>query len=52
MIAFSGGIGEHREDVRRAVQELVGFLGGPRIEVAPAREELVIERAVRQLLAA
>ena len=52
VIAFSGGIGENREDVRRAVQELVGFLGGPRIEVAPAREELVIHRAVRRFLSA
>jgi acetate kinase len=50
VIAFSGGIGENRDDVRRAVQELLAFLGRPRIEVVPAREELVIDRAVRRLL--
>jgi acetate kinase len=52
VIAFSGGVGENREDVRRAVLELLGFLGRPRVEVVPAREDLVIARAVRQLLSA
>jgi acetate kinase len=52
VIAFSGGVGENREDVRRAVLELLGFLGQPRVEVVPAREDLVIDRAVRQLLSA
>ena len=50
VIAFSGGVGENRADVRDAVVELLGFLGEPRIEVVPAREDLVIARAVRQLL--
>jgi acetate kinase len=50
-IAFSGGVGENREDVRRAVLDLVGFLGDPRVEVVPAREDLVIARAVMHLLA-
>ena len=50
VIAFSGGVGENREDVRRAVLERLGFLGGPRVEVVPAREDLVIVREVRQLL--
>ena len=50
VIAFSGGIGENREDVRGAVRELLGFLGAPRVEVVPAREDLVIARAVRESL--
>ena len=52
VIAFSGGIGENRDDVRRAIADLLGFLGDVRVEVVPAREELVIARATRQLLAA
>ena len=51
VIAFSGGIGEHREDVRATVAERVGFLGA-HVRVVPAREELVIARHVRRLLAA
>ena len=50
VVAFSGGIGENREDVRRAVVERVRFLGEPRVEVVAAREDLVITRAVRSLL--
>jgi acetate kinase len=50
-IAFSGGIGENREDVRRGVVERLAFLGDLRVEVVPAREDLVIARAVRALLA-
>ena len=50
VVAFSGGIGENREDVRDAVLERLGFLGEPKVEVVPAREELVIARAVRHLL--
>ena len=52
VVAFSGGIGENRGDVRTAILELLGFLGEPRVEVVPAREDLVIARAVRQLLSA
>jgi acetate kinase len=51
VIAFSGGVGENREDVRRAVAEGVSFLDA-RVEVVPVREDLVIARAVRNLLAA
>jgi acetate kinase len=50
VVAFSGGIGENREEVRRAVVERVRFLGEPRVEVVAAREDLVIARAVRSLL--
>jgi acetate kinase len=49
VIAFSGGIGEHRADVRAAVADRVAFLGA-RVHVVPAREELVIARHVRRLL--
>jgi acetate kinase len=52
VIAFSGGVGENREDVRVAILAHLGFLGEPRVEVVPAREDLVIARAVRQLLSA
>jgi len=50
VIAFSGGVGENRADVRDAVLERLRFLGRPRVEVVPAREDLVIARAVRHLL--
>ena len=50
VIAFSGGIGEHREDVRNAIAERVAFLAA-RVHVVPAHEELVIARHVERLLA-
>jgi acetate kinase len=46
-LAFSGGVGENRADVRDAVAERLAFLGNFRVEVVPAREELVIAQAVR-----
>jgi acetate kinase len=49
-IAFSGGIGEHRADVREAILARVEFLGAE-AHVVPAREELVIARHVRRVLA-
>jgi acetate kinase len=51
-LAFSGGVGENRADVREAVVDRLGFLGDFRVEVVPAREDVVIARAVRDLLAA
>jgi acetate kinase len=51
-LAFSGGVGEHREDVRRAIVERLRFLGDFRVEVVAAREDVVIARAVRSLLGA
>ena len=51
VLAFSGGVGENREDVRAAIAERVRFLGELRVEVLPAREELVIADAVERLLA-
>jgi acetate kinase len=51
-LAFSGGVGENREDVRRAITERLRFLGDFRVEVVRAREEIVIAAAVRRVLAA
>jgi acetate kinase len=51
-LAFSGGIGENRSDVRAAICERVGFLGldEARVHVVPAREDVVIAREVRRVL--
>ena len=49
-LAFTGGIGEHAADVRQRIVGRVAFLGDFGVEVVPAREELVIARAVRDLL--
>jgi acetate kinase len=51
VLAFSGGIGENRADVRDAVAGRLAHLGAFRVEVVPAREEVVIARRVRALLA-
>ena len=51
VLAFSGGVGENRADVRAAVAERLSFVGEFRVEVVPAREELVIARAVEALTA-
>ena len=50
LLAFSGGVGENRADVREAVVERLRFLGDFSVEVVPAREELVLAGAVRDLL--
>ena len=50
VLAFSGGVGENRRDVREAVGERLAFVGEFRVEAVQAREELVIGRAVRGLL--
>jgi acetate kinase len=49
-IAFSGGVGENRADVRAAVAERLAFLGDVRAEVVPAREEQVIARETLRAL--
>jgi acetate kinase len=49
-LAFTGGLGENQQNVREAVVDRVACLGPFRVEVVPAREELVIARAVRSLL--
>jgi acetate kinase len=51
VLAFTGGIGEHAEDVRDRIVERARFLGGFRVEVVASREELVIATEVRELLA-
>ena len=48
-LAFSGGVGENRADVRDAIGERVRFLGDFTVEVVPAREDLVIAAGVRDL---
>ncbi|MEP7334403.1 MAG: acetate/propionate family kinase [Actinomycetota bacterium] len=50
-LAFTGGVGEGSADVRDRVCEQLAFLGDFDVVVVPAREELVIARAVRRLLA-
>jgi acetate kinase len=49
-LAFSGGVGENRDDVRAAVVERLRFLGSFAVQVVPAREDVVVARAVRVLL--
>ena len=51
-LAFSGGIGEHAHALREQIVERVRFLGDFRVEVVPAREELVIAAETRRLLEA
>jgi acetate kinase len=50
-LAFSGGVGENREDVRAAIAGRLRFLGDFTVEAVSAREELVIAEAVETLLA-
>jgi len=50
VLAFTGGVGEHAEDVRQAIVERVRFIGDFRVEVVTSREELVIAAETRQLL--
>jgi acetate kinase len=50
VLAFSGGVGENRADVRDAIAERLAFVGYFDTRVVPAREDLVIARQVRELL--
>jgi acetate kinase len=50
VLAFSGGVGENRADVREAVAERLSFLGSFETTPMPAREEMAIARGVRELL--
>jgi acetate kinase len=50
VLAFSGGVGENRPDVREAIAERTSFLGSFEAKVVPAREELAIAGSVRALL--
>jgi len=49
-LAFSGGIGENRADVRDAVARRLRFLGDFAVEAVPVREDVVVARHVRALL--
>jgi acetate kinase len=49
-VAFSGGVGENRADVRDAVAGRLRFLGDFRVAVVAAREDVMVARAVRSLL--
>jgi acetate kinase len=51
-LVFTGGIGEHAADVRERIVERVRFLGDFRVEVVPAREELVIAAETRRICSA
>jgi acetate kinase len=46
VLAFSGGVGENRAEVRDAIAARLGYLGDFALAVVPAREELVIASAV------
>ena len=50
-LAFTGGIGEHADDLRGRIVERVRFIGDFRVEVVTAREELVIAQETERLLA-
>lgn len=50
VLAFSGGVGENRADVRDAVAGRLRFAGEFRVEAVHSREELVIAEAVGELL--
>jgi acetate kinase len=51
VLVFTGGIGEHADDVRERIVDRVRFLGEFRVEVVESREELVIAMETRRLLA-
>ncbi len=51
-LAFSGGVGENRSDVRDAVADRLALLGNFRTVVVHAREDVMIARGVRGLLEA
>jgi acetate kinase len=50
VLAFTGGIGEHADEIRDRIVERARFLGDFRSEVVPSREELVIAAETRSLL--
>jgi acetate kinase len=51
-LAFTGGIGEHATPVREAICRLLASAGiSPRVDVVHAREDVMVMRGVRRLLA-
>ena len=51
VLVFTGGVGENRPDVRDAISAQLRFLGVFEVQVVHSREDLVIARLVRKLLA-
>lgn len=49
-LAFTGGIGEHAEPVRRRITQQLAWLGPFAVQVVPAREDVVAARAARSFL--
>ena len=49
-LVFTGGIGEHADDVRERIVERSRFLGDFAVEVVAAREELVVAAETRRVL--
>lgn len=50
VLAFTGGIGEHADEIRHRIAERARFLGDFRVAVVPSHEELVIAAETRSLL--
>jgi acetate kinase len=52
LLIFTGGIGEHSNQIRSAVADNLEFLGltGDKIQIVPAQEELQIARHCRALM--
>jgi acetate kinase len=52
LLVFTGGIGEHSNQIRSAVADNLEFLGltGDKIQIVPAQEELQIARHCRALM--
>ncbi|HEY3578106.1 MAG TPA: hypothetical protein VGK68_08975 [Gaiellaceae bacterium] len=50
VLAFTGGIGEHADEIRHRIVERARFLGDFRVAVVPSHEELVIAAETRSLL--
>jgi len=49
-VVFSGGVGEHRQEIRQAVMEGVHFINKPRVLIVPANEELLIAEKIRKFM--
>jgi acetate kinase len=50
-LAFTGGVGENSARIRDAICTRLGYLGQLDVHVVPAREDVVVARAVRAVLA-
>jgi acetate kinase len=52
LLVFTGGIGEHAEEIRREITDGLTFLGKLEIKVLPAQEDLQIARITANLMRA